>query len=174
MYYVVPDYGIAHPPHGPHLLHPCAIGDGSTGRTQEHRAETVNHTYHQPVPTPHYPALPSAVERIPATTAQSLAHTNGLFVPGGLKQTAVASESGVAWNQSVQQAIMSSMGFQGHTYLPKEQLHRPAPWKRQFSGGAMVPARLPRVQWVCCCRHYELVKFYCSFISQLHRNSLII
>ncbi|TKW07042.1 hypothetical protein SEVIR_7G281501v4 [Setaria viridis] len=147
MYYVIPEYGIAHSPHGPHLLHPCAIGDGSSVRTQEYRAETVEHTYHQPVPTPHYPALPSAVDRTPATTAQSLAYTNGLFVPGGLKQTvAVASESGVAWNQSVQQATISSMGFQGHTFLPKEQPRWPAPWKRQFSGGAMVPARLPRAR----------------------------
>uniref|UniRef100_K3YE60 Uncharacterized protein n=1 Tax=Setaria italica TaxID=4555 RepID=K3YE60_SETIT len=78
-------------------------GDGSSVRTQEYRAETVEHTYHQPVPTPHYPALPSAVDRTPATTAQSLAYTNGLFVPGGLKQTvAVASESGTT-------ALASSM-----------------------------------------------------------------
>ncbi|PUZ64163.1 hypothetical protein GQ55_3G121500 [Panicum hallii var. hallii] len=144
MYYVVPEYGIAHSPHGPHPLHPYAIGDGRFVRTQEYRAETVEHTYHQPVPAPHYAALPSAADRTPATTAQSLAYTNGLFVPGGYQQTVATSERGVAWNQSVQQATTSSMEFQGHTLLPKEQPRRPAPWKPQFSGEATVPARLPR------------------------------
>ncbi|CAN6353854.1 unnamed protein product [Urochloa humidicola] len=145
MYYVVPEYGMVHSPHGPHPLHPCAIGDGRFVRTQEYRAETVEHTYHQPVSTPHYASLPSTADRTPATTAQSLAYTNGLFVPGGLQQTvAVASESGVAFNQSVQQATVSTMEFQGHTFLPKVQARRPAPWKRQFSGGAMVPARARR------------------------------
>ncbi|RLN28912.1 uncharacterized protein C2845_PM05G12630 [Panicum miliaceum] len=147
MYYVVPEYGIAHSPHGPHPLHPCAIGDGRFVRTQEYRAETVEHTYHQPVPAPHYAALPSAADMTPATTAQSLAYTNGLFVRGGHQQTvAVTSERGVAWNQSVQQATTSSMEFQGHTLLSKEQPRRPAPWKRQFSGVATVPARLPRAR----------------------------
>ena len=167
MYYVVPEYGITHSPHEPHPLHPCALGDGRFVRTQEYRAETVEHTYHQPVPAPHCAALPSAADRTPATTAQSLAYTNGLFVPGGHKQTvAVTSERVVAWNQSVQQATTSSMEFQGHTLLPKEQRRRPAPWKRQFSGEATVPARLPPARRVCCCPHYELVKFYCSFMSQ--------
>ncbi|KAG2624808.1 hypothetical protein PVAP13_3KG220427 [Panicum virgatum] len=119
MYYVVPEYGIAHSPHEPDPLHPCAIGDGRFVRTQEYRAETVEHTYYQPVPVPHYAALPSAADRTPATTAQSLAYANGLFVPCGHKQTvAVTSERGVAWNQSVQQATTSSMEFQGHTLLP--------------------------------------------------------
>ncbi|CAM0144791.1 unnamed protein product [Urochloa decumbens] len=109
VYYVVNEYGIAHSPHGPHALPPCAIGDDKT--------------------------------------AQSLTNRNGLFVPGGIQQTvAVASESGVAWNQYAQQATISSMDFHGHTFLPKEQPHRPAPWKRQISGGAMVPARLPHAQ----------------------------
>ncbi|OEL18694.1 hypothetical protein BAE44_0020286, partial [Dichanthelium oligosanthes] len=86
-------------------------------------------------------------DRTPATTAQSLAYTNGLFIPSGLRQTvAVASERGVAWNQSVQQATIPSMEFQGHTLLPKEQPRRPAPQRRQFSGGAMMPARLPRAR----------------------------
>ncbi|CAL4902812.1 unnamed protein product [Urochloa decumbens] len=147
MYYVAPEYGIAHSPHGLFPLHPCAIGDGRFVRTQEYRAETVERTYHQPVSTPHYASLPSTSDRTAATTTQSLAYTNGLFVPGGLQQTvAVASESGAALNQSVQQAIVSTMEFQGHTFLPKEQPRRPAPWKRQFSGGAMVPARLPRAR----------------------------
>lgn len=165
--YVVPDYGIAHSPHGPHAFRPCAIGDGRFIRTQEYRTETMEHTYHQPVPTPQYAAFPTAAIRTPATAAQSLAYTNGLFVPGGLQQTVpVASERGVAWNQSVQ-ATISPMKFQGHTMLPKEQPRRPAPWKQQFSGGAMVPTRLPHARQVCCCPHYELVKFYCSFMSQL-------
>ncbi|KAF8727096.1 hypothetical protein HU200_019601 [Digitaria exilis] len=144
--YVVPDYGIAHSPHGPHAFRPCAIGDGRFIRTQEYRTETMEHTYHQPVPTPQYAAFPTAAIRTPATAAQSLAYTNGLFVPGGLQQTVpVASERGVAWNQSVQ-ATISPMKFQGHTMLPKEQPRRPAPWKQQFSGGAMVPTRLPHAR----------------------------
>ncbi|CAN6336379.1 unnamed protein product [Urochloa humidicola] len=147
MYYVVPEYGIAHSPQGPHPLHPCAVGDGRFVRTQEYCGKTVEHTYHQPVSTPHYASLPSTADRTPATTAQSLAYTNDLFVPGRLQQTvAGASESGVALNQSVQQATVSTMEFQDHTFLPKEQPRRPAPWKRQFSGGAMVPARLPHAR----------------------------
>lgn len=164
--YVVPEYGIAHSPHGPRAFHPCAIGDGRFIRTQGYHTETVEHTFHQPVPTPHHAAFPTMADRTPVTTAQSLAYTNGLFLPGGLQQTVpVASERGVAWNQSVQQATISPMKFQGPTLL-KEQPRRPAPWKRQFSGGAMVPTRLPRARWVCCCPHYQLVKF-CSFMSQL-------
>jgi hypothetical protein len=191
MYYVVPNYGIGHSPHGPHPLQPCAIGDGRFVRTQEYHAETVEHTYHQPVPTPHCSARPSAADRTPANTAQSLDYTNGLFVPGGFQQTvSVTSERGVAWNQSLQQATIasmefqshtslpergvtwnqslqqatiSSMEFQSHTSLPKEQPHRPAPWKRQLSGGARAPARLPRARRVCCCPDYESVEFYVLF-----------
>ncbi|OQU77485.1 uncharacterized protein LOC8071196 [Sorghum bicolor] len=144
MYYVVPNYGIEHSPHGSHPLHPCAIGDGRFVRTQEYHAETVEHTYHQPIPMPYCSAHPSAADRTPASTAQSLGYTNGLFVPGGLRQTvSVTSERGVAWNQSLQQATIASMEFQSHTSLPKEQPRRPAPWKRQLSGGARAPARLP-------------------------------
>lgn len=190
MYYVVPNYGITHSPHGLHPLHPCAIGDGRFVRTQEYHAETVERTYHQPVPMPHCSARPSAADRIPASIAQSLGYTNGLFVPGGLRQTvSVTSERGVAWNQSrqqatiapvefqshtslperaftwnqsLQQATTSSMEFQSHTSLPKEQPHR-APWKRQLSGGARARARSPRARRVCCCPGYESVEFYLLF-----------
>ena len=72
-------------------------------------------------------------------------------------------ERGVTWNQSLQQATISSMEFQSHSSLPKEQPHRPAPWKRQLSGGARAPARLPRARRVCCCPDYESVEFYVLF-----------
>ncbi|WVZ96587.1 hypothetical protein U9M48_042203, partial [Paspalum notatum var. saurae] len=149
MYYVVPDadYGITLSPHGPQPLHPWAIGDGRFVRTQDYCAETVKHTYHQPVPTSHHAAFPSVAERTPDSTAHSLAYTNGLFVPDAFRQNvSAASERGAAWNHSQQQASTSSMKFQGTTVVPKEQPHRPAPWKRQFSGGAMEPARLPRAR----------------------------
>jgi hypothetical protein len=176
MYYVVPNYGIAHSPHGPHPLHPCAIGDGRFVRTQEYYSETVEHTYQQPVPTSYCSIRPSAADRTPASTAQSLGYTNDLFVPGGLRQTvSVTSERGVAWNQSLQQATIASMEFQSHTSLPergvtwnqslqqatissmefeshaslqKELPHTPPPWKRQLSGGARASARLPRARRV--------------------------
>ncbi|KAL5655482.1 hypothetical protein ACJX0J_034801, partial [Zea mays] len=174
MYYVVPNYGIAHSPHGPHPLHPCAIGDGRFVRTQEYYSETVEHTYQQPVPTSYCSIRPSAADRTPASTAQSLGYTNDLFVPGGLRQTvSVTSERGVAWNQSLQQATIASMEFQSHTSLPergvtwnqslqqatissmefqshaslqKELPHTPPPWKRQLSGGVRASARLPRAR----------------------------
>ena len=72
-------------------------------------------------------------------------------------------ERGVTWNQSLQQATISSMEFQSHSSLPKEQPHRPAPWKRQLSGGARAPARLPHARRVCCCPDYESVEFYVLF-----------
>lgn len=162
MYYVVPDYGIAHSPHGPHPLHP-AIGDGRFVRTQEYHAETVEHRYHQ-LPMSHCSVRPSEADSSPASTTQSLGYANGLFVPHGLRQSvSVTSERAVAWNQSLQQATVSSMEFQSHTLLPKEQPHRPAPWKRQLSGGARAPARLPRAPRVCCCPDYGYVEFYLLF-----------
>ncbi|KAJ1261831.1 hypothetical protein BS78_09G060400 [Paspalum vaginatum] len=149
MYYVVPDadYGITFSPHGPQPLHPCAIGDGRFVRNQDYCAETVKHTYQQPVPTSYHAALPSVAERTPDSTAHSLAYTNGLFVPDGFRQNAsAASERGAAWNHSQQQVSTSSIKFQGNTVVPREQPHRPAPWKRQFSGGAVEPARLHRAR----------------------------
>lgn len=41
MYYVVPDYGIAHSPHGPCPLDPCAIADDKFVRAQEYLANTA-------------------------------------------------------------------------------------------------------------------------------------
>lgn len=96
MYYVVLDYGIAHSPHGPCPLDPCAIADGKFV-AQEYLANTADSTYHQPVPTSPYAFLPSAADRVPASTSQTLGYTDGLFIPGGQGQTlSVTSNNGVS------------------------------------------------------------------------------
>ncbi|KAL6607793.1 hypothetical protein ACP70R_040856 [Stipagrostis hirtigluma subsp. patula] len=149
MYYVVPDYGIAHSPHGPQPLPPCAVANGRFVGAQEYCPDTVERTYHQPVPTSHYQALPSEAERTIASTSHSLANTNGLFVPGVLGQTVpVASESGAPWNPTLQQTTASSMKIQDVTLVPKVQQWRSAPWKQQLASGAIVPAKLPRARLV--------------------------
>jgi hypothetical protein len=175
MYYVVPEYGIAHPPHGSqpfHLIahpshglhplhpvahpphgsypvHPCAIANGLLSGGQEYCTETVEHTYYQQVRTSHYAVLPSVADRTPPINAQPLADTSGLFLPGGSDQAVdAASERGVAWSSSLQSVSVSSMKFQNPAVVPEGLPCGEDPWKQQLAGRSRLPARLLHVQRV--------------------------
>lgn len=180
MYYVVPNYATAHPPHGPHPMHPtahpphgphpfhpvahiphgshpshpCAIANSQLSGVQEHSAETVEPTYYQQVRGSHYPVLPSVPDRTPAVNAQPLAHNSSLFPLYEPGQTgAAASEKGVAWNPSLQSASISSMKFRNPTVVQKGQLHETAPCKHQLpdSDRSKLPDKHLSIQQVCHC-----------------------
>lgn len=151
-----PLHPVAHPPHGPHPSHPCAIANSQLSGVQEHSAGAMERTDYQQVRASHYAVLPSMPDRTPPINVQPLAHSSGLFLPCEPGQTgAAASEWDAAWSPSLQSASVSPMKSQNRTVIQKGQLHGTASWKRQIADRSRLPDKLS----VCHCPRCGFVEF---------------